>query len=208
MSQHIFNTAEFPALVSFSDHWKTIRDEALALERYIYPFDGTSLSYKDAAEKIAATGRAGWMKAWGPEKEKWLTFPLRYEEKTITDFLPNDNSCQQITSLIKRLHGVKVAVLNILKPGGYTLIHTHPHLAEQDALIFHIGLSAPDNWHWLNVEGTFIQHRNGESFVFDGSKNHFALNFSDQERLILYMEFYKNKISFDESEQTLETVGK
>lgn len=197
MSQYIFDTSEYPALVSFSNHWKTIRDEALQLDRYIYPFDRSDLSYEEAIDKIAATGRNGWLMAWGPTKEKWINYLFRYRDHLITDFVP-DNSCQQIMSLVKRLHGVKAVVLNILKPGGHILPHTHPELVEEDLLIYHLGLSVPDNWHWLNVEGTFIQHRNGESFVFDGSKNHFALNFSDQERLILYMEFYKNQIGFNE----------
>ncbi len=205
MSQQIIDTSEFPALVSFSKHWETIRDEALQLDRYIHTFDGTNpsdgsrLSYNEGFENLVASGSNGWVRLWGPAKEEWLAYSLCREDRLITELIPeSDNPCPKTMALFKRLHGVKIATLNIQKPGGFTLVHTHSNLPEQKALIYHLPLSVPDNWHWLNIEGTFIQHRNGESFIFDGSKDHFALNFSQQERLILYMEFYTDRISFDE----------
>ncbi|WP_424099486.1 aspartyl/asparaginyl beta-hydroxylase domain-containing protein [Moorena producens] len=198
MSQYIFDTSEFPALVKFSSYWKIIRDEAVQLDKFVFPFDRTNEPYEETLKKIIATNRNGWMMSWGPAKDKWINYGLRYKDQLITDFVPDD-SCPKIMCIVRRLRGIKIVGLSLLKPGAYMLPHIHPELEEEGVLIYHLGLSVPNSWHWLNVEGTFIKHGNGESFVFDGSKPHFALNFSEVNRLILYLEFNPDFIEFDES---------
>jgi hypothetical protein len=47
------------------------------------------------------------------------------------------------------------------------------------------------NYAYLNVNGEFRQHTAGEPIIFDGSLDHFVLNESPSDRIILYMEFKK-----------------
>ncbi|MGF1539568.1 MAG: aspartyl/asparaginyl beta-hydroxylase domain-containing protein [Pleurocapsa sp.] len=197
ITSSIFKTSEFPALANFSGYWGTIREEALKLDDFAFPFERLNLDHHEALQKIAATGRNGWIKAWGQTKDKWLHYGFRYENYLITQIV-EDYSCPKIMSLVKQLKGVRIVALSLLKPGAYILPHTHPELKEDGLLTYHLGLSVPDNWHWLNIDGTFVQHQEGQSFVFDGSQPHFAFNFSPTNRLILYIEFYKNHIGFNE----------
>jgi beta-hydroxylase len=87
--------------------------------------------------------------------------------------------------------GVKVAAFVRLAPDGFLGAHRHPELREEGLLQMHLTLEAADeaNYAYLNVEGEFRQHVPGEGFVFDGSLDHFALNASPEDRVILYLEF-------------------
>ena len=203
MSQNIFDSSEFPPLTRFSTYWEVLLEEAMHLDNFVFPFDRTDALYEETLTRIIATNRNGWMRGWGEAKDKWINYGLRYKDKLITDFV-EDNSCPSIMALVKRLKGVNMVGLSLLKPGGYILPHLHGDLIGTGLLSYHLGLSVPEDWHWLNVEGTFIQHRPGESFVFDASKTHFAINFSGKNRLILYLEFDRNILEFDESEIALE----
>jgi hypothetical protein len=60
----------------------------------------------------------------------------------------------------------------------------------------HVALSeiSSRNYAYFNVAGEFRQYTSRNAFVFDGSNDHFAVNASSEERVILYLEFSKDKL--------------
>jgi beta-hydroxylase len=82
----------------------------------------------------------------------------------------------------------------MLKPKTILHCHTHDEIGEENLLQFHLTLTSAvkNNFSYLNVNGEFRQHNVGEAIIFDGSLPHFALNESEHNRVILYLEFTKD----------------
>ena len=75
---------------------------------------------------------------------------------------------------------------------------------KESLLQFHLPIiTAPErNYAYLNVMGEFRQHVEGEPIIFDGSLDHFAINESDVDRTIVYMEF-KKELTVEKSTKNL-----
>lgn len=88
-----------------------------------------------------------------------------------------------------------MAALSRMKPNTILPVHNHPELLEEGLLQFHITLNAAIQYDfsYLNLNGEWHRNKLGEAFVFDGSLDHFALNASPQDRIILYIEFYSQQ---------------
>ena len=95
--------------------------------------------------------------------------------------------------LLQQLVGLKVAALSLFRPHVVLPVHSHPELAEEGLLTFHLGLSCPPNC-WLGTDGRLIREIDGEAIVFNGARPHFSFNFSPQDRLILYLEFDPQRV--------------
>lgn len=93
--------------------------------------------------------------------------------------------------MLSKIEGIKICAFVKLKARALLPCHTHPEIHEEKLLQLHLPLvtASERNYAYLNVMGEFRQHRCGEPIVFDGSLDHFALNESDVDRTILYMEF-------------------
>lgn len=81
-----------------------------------------------------------------------------------------------------------------LKPRSILTRHSHPYIEEQSLLQLHLPIvtAKKDNYNYINCNGEFKQHIEGVPIIFDGSLDHFALNESDEDRIILYIEFKKD----------------
>lgn len=199
-TRSFFPIEDFPKLENLLNHWGVIREEFLHLNAPTIPVNRVNKDfaavYKETKEHIENGGDYGWMLGWGGEKEgnaNWLQFGIfaNYEPVVwAADKMP------KTMALLKEIPGIKVCGLATMKPHCYLATHTHPEIAIEDLLQFHITLDVPDegNYNYLNVAGEFNHNELGEGVVFDGSLDHFALNASRQDRTILYLEFQKDKL--------------
>jgi hemolysin-activating ACP:hemolysin acyltransferase/aspartyl/asparaginyl beta-hydroxylase (cupin superfamily) len=189
-----FPLERFPGLVDLQRHWQEIRDELHCLDFDELHIHRDGKSHVEVAAEVEAYvrkgGQYGWLKGWGDEaqRRKWTQLGLVVQDQEVPYLRGRMRRTMQ---LLGRMSGIKVAALLKMKPGTFLETHTHPELAEQGLLQMHLTLEAAEtrNFAYLNVDGAFQQHVPGEAFVFDGSKPHFAVNASDQDRVILYLEF-------------------
>jgi hypothetical protein len=92
-------------------------------------------------------------------------------------------------SLLKQIKGVRYAWFSRLAPKSK--LAPHVHVQTSATLIFHLGLVIPANkTSGLSVDGRLhVWEKPGESIVFDDTFTHSAWNDSDQDRIILYVNF-------------------
>lgn len=183
---------DYPALLSLCAHWRMIRDEYRRLDLQTLPIRRDGKSHEQVFAEVQAhtrdSGHYGWLMGWGSQAQKWTQLGLVMQDQDVP-FLRT--VMPETLRLLRATRGIKVAALLKMAPGTFLETHTHPELAEQGLLQFHLTLDAAEtrNFAYLNVDGEFRQHVPGEAFVFDGARPHFAVNASDQDRIILYLEF-------------------
>ncbi|MCD2175097.1 aspartyl/asparaginyl beta-hydroxylase domain-containing protein [Rhizobium sp. C4] len=197
MTNCFYDLNLFPQLASLRDKWTVIRDEALALAAPRTPIHRVGKRHEEVYGEVALHvqngGSYGWLDGWGRDgaNNDWLQYGLIYKDKPI-EFL--DRQVENTIALLSKIDGINVAAFLKLKPNSLLPTHNHPELRDLGLLQMHLTLDAASsrNFSYLNVEGEFRQHVPGEAFVFDGSNYHFALNASDADRTILYIEFKIN----------------
>ena len=189
-----YDVRDFPTLKTLSESWPLIRAEFMALNAPLMPLDRVNKSHDEVfgevSDYVGQGNKFGWIVGWGRAgaNEDWLQFPLIYRDAPVP-FL--NGEMHRTLGLLKDIKGIKVCALLKLNPHTSLPCHHHPEIAREGLLQFHLPLktAATRNYNYLNVNGEFRQHVCGEPIIFDGSNDHFALNESDEERVLLYMEF-------------------
>jgi aspartyl/asparaginyl beta-hydroxylase (cupin superfamily) len=174
-----------PRLIDLAAHWREIAAEAAALPDTRLDIARAGKTHAEVAAEIIAAGRPGWVEGWRPG---WLNWGV-----CINDQFPIDCGLPFTVSALRQVKGIKVAALSLMEPGCTLLMHSHDELAGR-YLTFHLGLDCPDQGAELWAGGGFLQERNGNWLVFDGSRPHYAFNCSEQRRVILYVEFERGEV--------------
>ncbi len=196
-----YDATLFDFTQEFENNWRTIREEYFNLDRKILNLhrDGPHEQYVDT---LLHTN--GWTPSWQVNSSKpnydWLTYGLSYQ-----GLFPQEaeHKFPTTASLLSRLNGFKVCAFSLMKPLSFIGPHTHEELGG-NLLTYHLGLDVVPGKSYLCVNSTFEEQRNGKSIIFDGSREHFAFNMSDANRVILYMEFDKTKIGFKKPQKSEE----
>jgi aspartyl/asparaginyl beta-hydroxylase (cupin superfamily) len=131
---------------------------------------------------------------WAPERPNLLTSEYKKEEawKTYTfrffgiDHLPNCESCPTVYSLIKNQPKLVTVEFSLLEPNTHVL----PHRGFTDLLLrSHLGVKIPEGDSGIKVDGIQKTWENGRFIVFDDSLTHEAWNKTDQQRVVLMIDF-------------------
>ncbi len=197
-SPKFYDHALFPFLQALCDNWQAVRQEfeAVAKSR-VHPWPETNLfvTYADDDDAKVTEG-AG-----------WNVFGLYAFNKKRTD---NCLLCPVTTRLIEAIpFQVRTAAFSILVPGAHILPHSGYVGYSDRVLRAHLGLQVPPgaevpaefspvSWDWEKPErsGCFLRAgdekwgwREGGLLVFDDTHVHEAWNFTQQERVILLLDF-------------------
>ena len=191
---------DYPALHDICRNWEIIRNEFLALNPPLMQISrGTSwdIDMQNVAEAIKNGINYGWIKGWGPEglSDKWLNYGLTTFNEQFNELIKGEfiNHLPKTYEMIRKIKGVKICGYANLKPFSILHCHNHWEIYDEGLLQFHLPIvtAVEQNYAYLNVRGEFRQHICGEPIIFDGSLDHFVLNESPSDRIILYMEFKK-----------------
>jgi len=199
MRRAFYRIESFSKLQDLAQQWEVMSAECRALDAPTLDIDRVGKSHDQvAAETMAhvqAGGEYGWLQGWGADgaNPDWLQYALVYRDQQVPF------ACQTMPTTMRLLagvRGIKVCTLAKMKAHTFLTTHSHPELRAEGLLQFHITLEAATNanYAYLNVAGEFRQNVLGSSVVFDGSLDHFALNGSQVDRTILYMEFQKDQL--------------
>ena len=191
-----FDLKEFPDLVGLAQAWPEMRQDLDALHAPLMDVNRVNKPHAavvdEVARRVAAGEIFGWVKGWGGEagsaNPDWTQYGLVLGDQPIPFA-----KAPRTLALLAGLRGIKVAAFVRLAPGTLLPVHTHPEVASEGLLQAHVTLKAPAPTAscLLNVAGDIRQHATGCTLVFDGSLPHWALNASDDERVILYLEFHR-----------------
>lgn len=136
-------------------------------------------------ECLAATNYMKW-----PESiytGQWDVFGLWDLQACLIE--QNAKQCPHTVSVLKQIPNLRTAGFSRLGAGA----HIKPHKGYTDEVLrCHLGLVVPDGDCRLKVEETVYQWQEGKAFVFDDTLLHEAVNYTDSDRYILLIDFYRN----------------
>lgn len=178
--------AQFPFIRAFQERWRLIRQEYRELDAPVLALHraGNIELYVETLLR-----ENGWTPSWQVDSDQpnhqWLTYGLSYK-----GLVPDgaDRKLPATTRLLRRATGVHVAAFSLMKPASFLLPHALPDLAGK-YLTLHLGLEVEPRRNYLCVEGEMREERNGQAIVFDGSREHFAINMGSADSVVLYLEF-------------------
>jgi beta-hydroxylase len=167
----VFDPADFPWAATLEGRWRDIRAEAervLALRDVVPAFQDVSPDqYRISPD------------------DQWKTFWLRgfgHRSKICCDF------CPLTAGLVDGVPGVENAFFSILAPGK----HVIPHRGVFKGIInYHLGLIVPEKQDCcrMRVGDRFFHWEEGESRIFDDTREHEVWNDTDQHRVVLMLQF-------------------
>lgn len=194
MTPGYYDPRDFPFVETFEQNWEVIRDEFLGLDARVLDFHRSGPHEQYVATLLKNNGwTPSWQMGLAAPNYDWQTYGLCYMGR-FPDEVPQ--KLPRTAALLKRLTGYKVCAFSRMKPLSHLAPHTHPELGGR-MLTYHLGLSVVPRRSYLWVDGEFREQRAGQSLIFDGSREHFALNMSGRDRVIFYMEFDREAIRVD-----------
>lgn len=162
----ILNVEDFPELVFLRDNWETIREEAKQLYEE---------GHIKAAEKRNDAGFNSFF------RRGWKRFYLKWYE----DFLPSaQHLCPKTIELLKKVPGINGAMFALLAPHSDLVRHRDPYAG---SLRYHLGLVTPNSEKCrIHVDDEVHAWGDGQDVLFDETYVHYAVNETDQTRIILF----------------------
>lgn len=197
--QEFYKLSDFPMMQEFHDAYGDIlKDCVRAMRCKTHPIhrpaDVWSNANKEKTDAFLSKHKdiCGWIPAWSPgstlANNKWLNFPLlavghRFEN--------NLAMCPALAALINKHESrINICGLSLMKPGGGLDPHEDTTGPEYGSMSYHLGLVIPrDGECDLTVNGKRIIQRPGQSILFDSTFTHSAHNPTNEDRVILYIDF-------------------
>lgn len=159
-------TAQFPAMKLFDEHWREIREEAVAL---------MGAGQVKASDQFNDIGFNSFFKSG------WKRYYLKWYDESHPSA---KQSCPKTLALIEQVPQVKAAMFTVLPAGSRLVRHRDPYAG---SLRYHLGLVTPnDDRCFMDVDGERRTWHDGESMMFDETYIHYAENDSEQGRLIFF----------------------
>ena len=192
---------EFPRFRELCDNWQIIKEEFLQINAPLMNVHRHAKKQEEVIKQVQSElengNTYGWVRGWGKEgiNDDWIQYAIFSNNSDVNKMLEPfiNRLIPRTLEMLKRINGIKICAFVKLKTHSMLPCHTHAGIYKESLLQFHLPIiTAPErNYAYLNVMGEFRQHVEGEPIIFDGSLDHFAINESDIDRTIVYMEFKK-----------------
>lgn len=167
----VFDRSNFEWIEKLEAEWEGIRDEALAVLKNregIPPLAQISPDHKGL-----------------DDQDKWRSFFLWGYGFKVDQ---NCARCPKTTQALTNVPGLRTAMFSIHAPG----MAIPPHKGVTAGMcVFHLGLKVPQDTAncAIRVENEIVHWQDGEGFVFDDTKQHETWNRTEDERVILLIQF-------------------
>jgi beta-hydroxylase len=198
---------DFPEMARLSDYFHEIRRECVAVmdaPTHNIPRAQSVWAHGDVKQTLKYVEDTkdlfGWQPAWTPGvttvNYKWVNMPfiVNPDQTQPIFYKKNLASCPCLAKLlIERSHFIQVAGFSRLLPQMRIAQHTDATGLKFNSAAYHMGLIVPDpSLCSMTVSGTKIYQREGQTFIFESTLPHHASNWSDGDRVILYIDFKIN----------------
>jgi aspartyl/asparaginyl beta-hydroxylase (cupin superfamily) len=131
--------------------------------------------------------------------EGWDVAPLMIAGVKIKERCVN---FPKLIELTDQMEGIMSISFSLLKPGTHIVPHKGYDDYSEKVYRYHLGLIVPKGDIGIRVEKEIRGWEVGKSFIFDDYMVHEAWNFTNEERVVLIMDFLKdinNPVSFDDA---------
>lgn len=170
-SQTFFDDNDFPWVREVEAAWPAIRTE---LDRLLKAIDFLPGFEEVQSNQIALT-----------QDTRWKVLPhYAYGHW----FEANVRRCPETVRALGRIPGLQASMFSILQPGKELPVHRGPYAG---VLRYHLGLKVPKPETLCGIRvGADSRHwKEGSSLIFDDSHLHTAWNRSNEERVVLFVDF-------------------
>jgi ornithine lipid ester-linked acyl 2-hydroxylase len=167
----LFASSAFAWIAGIEANWTAIRDELRALLADRVPIPSF---HEISPEQLFIT-----------QDDKWKTYMLFAYGRKIAE---NCARCPRTTRLLETIPGMKTAFFSILGPRKHIPEHRGPYTG---VLRFHLGLIVPRQREAcrIRVDSQVAHWEEGRSLVFDDTYLHEVWNETDEERVVLFVDF-------------------
>jgi beta-hydroxylase len=166
-----FDVAHFPWVSEVEANWRDVREELDDILR----FREAIPNFQDiSAEQSGLTN-----------DDRWKTFFFyAYGAKNES----NCRICPRTTELLTKIPGMTTAFFSILLPQKHLPPHRGPY---KGVLRYHLGLKVPEpaSASGIKVGSRQASWQEGKSLIFDDTFVHEAWNFTDEIRVVLFVDF-------------------
>jgi hypothetical protein len=176
-------------LKELKDHWETLREEVDQLpgdyiqeEPRVY---GDWLK-SDGISHILTKymlGNHGWIKGW---QDGWEQWPIIWDSQIVES---NAKFSPKTMELLKSISNIKVAAFALMKGGVKLKEHTDP-VGPDYKFTYHLGLKCPEGCYLHHRTLGDVEEEDGKHIVMNARFPHWAENTSQEDRVILYIEYY------------------
>ena len=166
-----FNPSEFAWIPGIEAGWTAIRDELRVLLR--------------ERERIPSVEELSAEQVKIVQKDNWKSYWLHAYGRKIAE---NCRRCPETARLVETIPGMKTAFFSILAPRA----HLAEHLGYYAGFLrYHLGLIVPRQKEACRIRvGSDVAHwEEGRSLVFDDTYPHEVWNDTDEERVVLFVDF-------------------
>jgi len=129
------------------------------------------------------SGKHGWIKGW---QEGWEQWPIIWDEHVVES---NTKYSPLTVNLLKTIPGIRVAAFTRMKPHTQLKQHTD-NVGTNYKFTYHLGLKCPEGCNLYHSTLGKTSEENGKHVIFDAKLPHWAENASNEDRVILYIEYY------------------
>lgn len=166
-----YETSRFPWVSELESNWAAIRKELDSILPRLDEFP----DYKTISPSVIKLAKAN----------KWRLFVLYLFGKK---FKRNCDLCPVTSKVLKAIPGMKTGHFSILTPGTHLVPHTGPYAG---VLRCHLALLVPAEREkcWLRVGSTVRNWEEGKAMIFDETNVHEAMNDSQENRVVLFIDF-------------------
>ncbi len=166
-----YDNALFPWVAELEANWKSIREE---LDRVMLLRDELPHLYDISPDNRRVSS-----------DNRWKTFALRGFGYWAAE---GRRMCPQTARLLERVPGLESAFFSVLAPGAQIPRHCG---IPKGLLRCHLALIVPEDSRRCRIilDGVTHYWREGQAFLFDDTYYHEVHNDTDQERVVLLMDF-------------------
>lgn len=157
-----FETSRFPSVVALEDNWESIRKEYSNVSGGSFPYLEEDLY-----------------------RGEWDVFPFLFFDK---EFEENKKLCPKTWEALQQIPNLVNASFSILRHD--TDIHPHTGFTKE-VLRCHLGLYTPSRC-LLVVGNEPRRWEEGKCLIFDDTLEHYAYNHSEEDRVVLLLDFKKD----------------
>jgi hypothetical protein len=214
-----FNPKNYKILNHIKKNWKVIASEAkfILSDAPELNISRKYEEWRDSNDYInELTTKYGWVTGWkysndllntmytseeissNPEinsNHAWKNFGLIHNKFTFTE---NVKKCPRTYKLLKKIKKyINISGFSLMKENCLLDKHTDDNGLKNNSLAYHLGLVIPSNNKTCKLiikspddnKLYYMEENAGDAFVFDATHEHYAYNQSNENRIILYIDF-------------------
>lgn len=180
-------------LKELKDYWKVMREELDTLPDVFISEEPRPTGEWEGSEILKqirmeyTSGRHGWLKGGQDHvQDKWVSWPLIWESKPV---LGNCLKCPQTYELLSQMKGIHIAGFSLMK-GGVKLKEHVDDVGDDYKFTYHLGLKCPKGCYLYHQTLGRVEEEDGKHIILNARYPHWAENTSQEDRVILYIEYY------------------